>query len=47
MADSGYIAKVEPTGFSDRLVIEVGGKGVENETMIFALSSWKVGSAIN
>lgn len=39
VADSGYIAKVEPTRFSDRLVIEVGRTGVEDEAVIFALTA--------
>ena len=47
VADSGCTVKVEPTGFSDRLDIKVGGTGVEDEAMIFAPSNWKDGSAIN
>lgn len=43
VAHSGYILRVEPTGFSDRLEIKIRERGVEDDAMIFALQleGWK------
>ena len=47
VADYVCSLRVEPTGFPDRLDLEVRGAGVEDDAMIFALSHWKDGNAIN
>lgn len=47
MADSVCILRIEPIGFSDRLHIWVRERWVEDGAMIFALSNWKIGNAIN
>ena len=47
VADYVCSLKAEPTGFPDRLDLEVRGAGVEDDAVIFALSHWKDGNAIN
>lgn len=47
MADSVCILRIEPIGFSDRLNIQVRERWVEDGAMIFALSKWKIGNAVN